>query len=250
MSFLKKIHPELQIDNFSRLDGTITYFAFVWGAVMRTKAKKILDYGAGRGSEFHLFNEANGSLFKHNFIDLRSQGAELWVCDIDPAVLTHPASDHQLVFKPGEPLPYASESFDLINSEYVFEHVVDPEPVAQELLRILKPGGYLCARTANKYGYVTVAARLVPNNRHVGWLKRVMPQRHAEDVFPTAYKMNTVKDIKRLFPGCEVYWYRDSAGPSYYFGNSLFYRLMLGVHKILPNWAATGLCFFIRKPEG
>jgi SAM-dependent methyltransferase len=131
----------------------------------------------------------------------------------------------------------------------VFEHVVDPVPVARELLRILKPGGYLCARTANKYGYVTIAARLVPNTSHVGWLKRVMPERHAEDVFPTAYKMNTVRDIERLFPGCAVSWYRDSAGPSYYFGNGLIYRLMLGVHKLLPNWAATGLCFFIRKPD-
>jgi SAM-dependent methyltransferase len=248
MSFLKVLHPELNIDNFSRLDGTITYFAFVKGAMKRVKAKKILDYGAGRGAEFIIYDDQNGSLFRRDLLDLRSDGAEVWAADIDPAVMAHPASHHQLVFKPGESLPLDDESFDLINSEFVFEHIAQPEQVAAELMRLLKPGGYLCARTANKYGYVTLAARMIPNKRHVGWLRRVMPDRHEEDVFPTIYKMNSVRDIKRLFPGCEVYWYRDSAGPSYYFGSPIMYRIMLGVHKILPNWAATGLCLFIRKP--
>ena len=248
MNFLKKYHPELSIDNFSALDGTITYFAFVRAAMRRVKAKKVLDYGAGRGAEFIIYDDNNGSLFKRELQDLRSDGAEVWACDIDPVVLEHPASHHQFVFKVGEALPVEDETFDVICSEFVFEHVVDPEPVARELMRVLKPGGYLCARTANKYGYVTLGARLVPNKSHVGWLKRIMPDRHAEDVFPTAYKMNTPGDIKRLFPECEVSWYRDSANPSYFFGSSIIYRIMLVVHKLLPNWAATGLCLFIRKP--
>jgi SAM-dependent methyltransferase len=249
MSFLKSIHPETQVDNFSRLDGTITYFAFVKGAMKRVKATKVLDYGAGRGAEFIIYDDNNGSLFRRELLDLRSGGAEVWAADIDPAVNEHRASHHQLVFKLGEPLPFEDGTFDLINSEFVFEHITHPEEVAAELMRLLKPGGYLCARTANKYGYVALAARLIPNKGHIKWLKWIMPDRHAEDVFPTAYKMNSVADIKKLFPNCEVYWYRDSAGPSYYFGNAIIYRLMLGLHKILPNTLATGLCLFIRKPE-
>jgi 2-polyprenyl-3-methyl-5-hydroxy-6-metoxy-1,4-benzoquinol methylase len=45
----------------------------------------------------------------------------------------------------------------------VFEHIEDPEWLARELLRIVKPGGLIAAFTPNKFGYFAVAARMVPN---------------------------------------------------------------------------------------
>lgn len=242
--FLASEHPEIQIDNFSRLDGTIIFFSFVKAAMKRTQAKRVLDFGAGRG----LFYTQEKSLFKRELMDLRTEGAEVWACDIDPVVLTHPASHSQAQIGPDGRLPFDDEMFEVIASDVTFEHVEHPEAVARELLRVLRPGGYICARTPNKYGYVTLAARLVPNRHHVRALRRIAPVKDAQDVFPTVFKMNTVRDIKRLFPGCAVYWYRDSAGPSYYFGNRLVYRLFMGLHKILPNALATSLCVFIRKP--
>ncbi|MEO9130535.1 MAG: class I SAM-dependent methyltransferase [Sphingomonas sp.] len=247
--FVKALHPETNIDNFSRFDGTITFFSFVKGAMKRVGARKVLDYGAGRGSFFYINSESEGSLFKRELMDLRTDGAEVWACDIDDVVLTHPASDHQVHIKPGERLPFEDETFDVIVSEVTFEHIAEPEPVARELLRVLKPGGYICARTPNKYGYVTVAARIVPNRKHSQALKWIAPAKHEMDIFPTVFKMNTVGTIKKLFAGCDVYWYRESAQPSYFFGNSIIYRLMLGLHAILPNVLATSLCVFIKKPK-
>ncbi|HMT44931.1 MAG TPA: class I SAM-dependent methyltransferase [Chakrabartia sp.] len=250
MSFLEKLHPELKVDHFSRLDGTIIFFSFVKAAIMRTKAQKVMDFGAGRGQVFYEDTNKDASLFKMQLMDLRTEGSEVWACDVDPVVMTHPASHHQVTIGPDGVLPFEDNMFDVIASDVTLEHVDNPEIVASEIIRVLKPGGYFCARTPNKYGYVSIATRLVPNKHHVAALRKIAPIKQAQDVFPTRFKMNTVGDIKRLFKGCEVVWYRDSAGPSYYFNNSILYRLFLGLHKILPNSLATSLCIFVRKPGG
>ncbi|MDI5973542.1 methyltransferase domain-containing protein [Streptomyces sp. SL13] len=39
--------------------------------------------------------------------------------------------------------PFADATFDLVLSRYVFQHLPEPVAVARELLRILRPGGYL-----------------------------------------------------------------------------------------------------------
>jgi SAM-dependent methyltransferase len=247
MSFLKSVHPELAIDNFSKLDGTIIFFSFVKAAMKRADAKRVMDFGAGRGQVFHDAEKPDASLFKLELMDLRSEGAEVWACDIDPAVLKHPASHHQQVIGADAKLPHEDGFFDVICTDVTFEHVVNAEEVAAELMRVLKPGGWLCARTPNKYGYVSLITRLVPNRLHVKALSFILPERQAQDTFPTAFRMNSVSDIKRLFAGHDVFWYRDSAGPSYYFGNRILYHLFMGLHKILPNALATSLCVFIRK---
>ena len=43
----------------------------------------------------------------------------------------------------GEEMPFENESFDLIYSTNVLEHVNDPKKVISESIRVLKPGGYL-----------------------------------------------------------------------------------------------------------
>lgn len=42
-----------------------------------------------------------------------------------------------------EELPFDNDSFDLIYSTNVLEHVKDPKKVIEESIRVLKPGGYL-----------------------------------------------------------------------------------------------------------
>ena len=42
-----------------------------------------------------------------------------------------------------ESLPFANEMFDFICLYWVLEHVARPEPILQEITRVLKPGGLL-----------------------------------------------------------------------------------------------------------
>lgn len=50
---------------------------------------------------------------------------------------------HPFVQGVGESIPFPDNSFDLIYSFNVFEHVADPSRVLAEALRVLKPGGHL-----------------------------------------------------------------------------------------------------------
>lgn len=97
-------------------------------------------------------------------------------------------------------LPLADASVDLIISRSVFEHLTDPEAVYRELSRVLKPGGRILFLTANLWDYGTMVARLVPNRLHARVVKAV-EGRAEEDTFPTAYKTNTPRDVRRLAAG-------------------------------------------------
>ncbi len=245
MGFLDRIHPERSVAGFTKLDGTVLFYNFVKAAICRADAKRILDFGAGRGGPLH-----TDIRWRRELQDLRQFGAEVWAADIDPVVREHPASHHQVVLQADQALPFEDEFFDLIVSDFTFEHIDKPEQVAPELLRILKPGGFICARTVNKYGYIKLVASLVPNRLHVRALNSIQTDREDQDVFPTVYKMNSVREVRRQFPGCSVAWYRDSAEPAYYFGNPLLYRVFALIHKVFPEVVATAICFFIRKNGG
>ena len=196
MHFLDRIHPERGVGGFTKLSGTVLFYNFVKAAMARTGATKVLDFGAGRGGTLH-----TEMAWVRQLQDLRQLGAQVCAADIDPVVRQHPASDEQVVLERDGPLPFADESFDVIVSDWTFEHVEKPAEIAAELLRILRPGGYVCARTTNRYGYIKLAASLVPNGLHTKVLESVQPDRKPEDVFPTVYKMNSVSQIRRLFPG-------------------------------------------------
>ena len=242
--FTHSIHREKRIDGFTALDGTIKFYSFVRAILLKTDAREVLDFGAGRGAA--LIDDA--SSYRRNLRDLRATGANVTACDVDDVVLTHPCSDKQVVIEAGQRLPFADASFDVIVSDMTFEHIDDAPFVADELLRVLRPGGYICARTPNRFGYVRLMTGLVPNKMHSSLLKHIQPDRKEEDVFPTVYRMNSPGQIRPLFEHCNVYHIYDSAEPAYYFGNSLLYRGLMVLHKLLPAKFATALFLFIEKP--
>ena len=86
---------------------------------------------------------------------LRGHVTEVIGCDIDEAVLKNNALDRGVVVRPGEPWPRAAGSVDLIVADYVLEHIKDPQSFATEVERVLKVGGWFCARTPTKYNYVS-----------------------------------------------------------------------------------------------
>lgn len=242
--FQDTIHPERSIDGFTALDGTVRFYGFVRACMLQTEAKRVLDFGAGRGAAL----QDDPSLYRRHLRDLRFRGAEVVAADIDDAVLLHVASDSQVVLTLGAPLPFDDESFDVIVSDMTFEHLEEPEVVAKDLLRVLRPGGYICARTPNRRGYVAMLSRMVPNHHHTGALKSIQPHRKAQDVFPAFYRLNDGRTLRKAFAGCEVSYFIDSSEPAYHFGSSLIYRMMLFSHRLLPAGFATTLNVFIQKP--
>src|SRR5262249_45596410 len=104
-------------------------------------SKWILDAGAGYRSLW----------------DWRGQGRIVIGIDLDRRVQKNPGIDIPVL---GDlyRLPFAAHSFDVVYSDYVWEHLHDPEAAAREFLRVLRPGGVFALRTPNQRHYVSVAA--------------------------------------------------------------------------------------------
>ncbi|HEY2658423.1 MAG TPA: hypothetical protein VGI79_01790 [Caulobacteraceae bacterium] len=125
--------------------------------------------------------------------------------------------------------------------------------MAAEIARVLKPGGWFCAWTPNKWGYVGIGARLIPNGLHARLLKIVQPNnRTPKDMFSTRYRMNTKGAIGRLFPRdrFENFSFGFNAQPSYNLGNILVARLWLIYMALTPEPLAQTLFVFLRKRTG
>jgi len=93
-------------------------------------------------------------------------------------------------------LPFTDDSFDLITANMVFEHLGDPETKLLEILRILKPGGKLVFHTPNVWSHVSLASKLMPERLKIQ-LIYMLGGRKEEDIFPTFYRINSVKTITK-----------------------------------------------------
>jgi ubiquinone/menaquinone biosynthesis C-methylase UbiE len=155
----------------------------------------VLDYGAGRGNYVEDPVE-----FRRDLRALRGKVSRVIGIDLDEVVLENETVDEAFIISNGEPLPFEDESVHLIVSDFTFEHIADPAWTTTELDRVLRPGGWICARTPNRRGYIGLGARFVPNGLHVRFLRRLQPSKKPEDTFPTTYLLNTPKALKHWFP--------------------------------------------------
>jgi ubiquinone/menaquinone biosynthesis C-methylase UbiE len=97
-----------------------------------------------------------------------------------------------------ESVPFPANSFDVIISEYVFEHLANPERVLAELKRVLKPSGTILVLTPNFHSYKTLAARLTPHRFHVLMGRHRYGMGHEEDMYPTFFRSNTEAEFREF----------------------------------------------------
>lgn len=187
-------YPERAIAGFSRVDSTFLFYSYIKALVSADST--VLDLGAGRGAQ----GQTGLYEFKRDLPVFKGRVAKVVGADVDPAVLENPFVDEAVVFEPGGRLPFGDASFDVVFSDWVLEHIDDPVAFVAEVRRVLKPGGWFCARTPNKYGLIAVASSLIPNRLHAKVLKKLQPDRLVQDVFPTRYRLNTLSAIKKHFP--------------------------------------------------
>lgn len=142
---------------------------------------QVLDNGCGLGMYVHHLQPYGGQVFGLEYeLDRLQQAKE---------------HSHLLVCAAGENLPYPDESFDLILSHEVLEHVSNDKLAAVEIVRTLKPGGRLVLFVPNR-GY--------PFETHgIFWRKKY----HFGNIPLVNYLPRAWRD--RLAPHVRVYSWAD-----------------------------------------
>jgi SAM-dependent methyltransferase len=241
-----RFFPEVGAGGFSRIDSTIQFYQRVNSLLHRDFV--VFDFGAGRGAA-HIDDPVP---YRHELLCLKGKVRKIIGADVDPIVETNPVIDERIVLGSEGHIPLADRSIDMVISDFTFEHIGDPQKVASELDRILVPGGWICARTPNRYGYIAIANRLVPNNIRRQILRLAQPDRNDEDVFPAVYRLNTPGTLRHYFDPSRYdhFVYPWDAEPAYHAGSAILYRLFLIVHAVTPNICKTLLLIFLRKKRG
>lgn len=239
--FEVRTEPERIAGGFARRDGTITFYQRI--DALLSPDMVVLDLGAGRGAQ----------LEKKTYISrlarLQGRVRKLVGVDVDPAVERNPFMDEVKVIDPKLPLPFEAETFDLIYSDWVLEHVDDPAAFVSQIHRVLKPGGWFCARTPSRWSYIAIMARLIPESAQKRALQTLQPERREEDTFPKRYRLNSLGAVARHFSPDQFInaSYTHNPTPAYHGGRMLIYRAIEAYQAIPLKSLDTTIHVFVQK---
>lgn len=173
---------------------------------------------------------------------------------VDPdlaSLASHRAAGMPVVRGVGESLPFADESFDVVASVWVLEHLADPRATFMEVRRVLRPGGHFVFLTPNLRNPLMVINRI---GRALPALqRRLVPPvygRDEADTFPVQYRANTERDIKAYarVSGLSVQELLVVPDPTYLAMNGLMFNASVFAERVLPKgWGVHLLGDLVRK---
>lgn len=237
-------YPESRFGGFTQIDGTVAFYSRVQALVRPDSI--MVDFGCGRGAYI------NDPLpFRRDLRIFKGKARRVIGLDASPAGAENPFLDQFLQLEDSRwPLPDASA--DLCVCDNVLEHLPDPAAFFAEARRVLKTGGSLCIRTPNRWNYVAMLSRLVPNQGHARLLAKAKPGLREEDIFPTLYRCNTIGAVRKALgrSGFDAVVFGYEAEPSYLSFSRAAYGLGWLHQKLAPGFLRAAIFAFGRKkPE-
>lgn len=174
---------------------------------------KVLDAGCGNGN--YVIDEFREKINLACGVDVDQKSTTKNIC-LD-----------EIRYSPLEKIPYADNTFDVVLSLWVIEHLKDPKQVFLEIERVLKPGGVFIFATPNKNCLLLLLKSLFGGRKLNLLINEKLYGRREEDVFGTYYKANTKKSLERVlkesgFEGIDLSLNYD---PGYTSFNSLTFKL-------------------------
>jgi SAM-dependent methyltransferase len=240
---IERWYPEVAVGGFTHVDATIAFYARV-NSLLRPSSV-VLDLGCGRGAA------ADDPVpWRRDLQKLKGKCERVIGADVDPEAATNPWIDEFHLIE-GNRLPVEDGSVDVCLADAVVEHVDDVDLFFSECARVLRTGGHLVLRTPNTWNYATIATRLIPNRFHTQVLARVQPSRKDEDVFPTLYRCNTARKLRRQLErnGMEAVVVPFESEPAYLSFSRSLYSLGVLHQRYAPRLFRRSLLAFGTKAE-
>lgn len=189
-----------------------------------TRDSNVLDLGCGRGGIAEVI-----------WRDVRLAAG----VDPDAASLSgHRAAGMPVVRGTGENLPFANDSFDVVVSVWVLEHLADPLSTFIEVRRVLRPGGHFVFLTPNLRNPLMVINRI--GKALPALQRRLVPRvygREETDTFPVRYRANTERDITACAraSGLRVHELRVVPDPTYLAVNGVMFNATVMSERLMPK---------------
>jgi len=154
-------------------------------------------------------------------VELTKQGFDITGSDISHEAIAYGLKkygDIKLEVQAAETLQYENETFDIVLSFDLFEHIARVDRHISEVFRVLRPGGYYMFQTPNKYSNIifeTLQTRTLrwrhyhPSLHSPGQLKRRLSRHGLQARFVKMNPINefTIKKLKKLGPVGNIFKY-------------------------------------------
>lgn len=149
----------LNFYNLTQRKGLINRTNQIADLLVKNEVKKLLfrpnskpmtlELGATQGQHLKFVQLSDHKIYVGIDIEIRQSE------DLSP-IINLTSVHNNLVFLGGdiERLPFKSKSFDLVTSLCVFHHLLFPEKAMAEVIRVLKPGGYLVVQLPTDPGFL------------------------------------------------------------------------------------------------
>jgi SAM-dependent methyltransferase len=177
--------------------------SYVWREGQSRRLKMILDAAGERLSGRALVDGCGVGMYLHHLGQVVDDitGLDIEFDRLQAAKTT----GGKLVNGAGEALPFPAESFDLLLSHEVLEHVQDDRKTIEEILRTLKPGGRLMLFCPNRGYPFETHGFYWRGQYHFGNIPLInyFPRRWRDRLAPHV-KVYTRRDLARLFDGLPV----------------------------------------------
>ena len=167
------------------------------------KNKKVLEIGSGWGINFIVWTK------KYNIngygLEPEGPGFESSFKISRRLVKYNNIDENRIINAMGENIPFIDDTFDVVFSTNVLEHVKDPVKVLSEALRVLKPGGILQIIYPNYHsyydGHYNIIHPPIPSNKFFQWYVKTFFCRDPAFAKTLRTELNvkwTQKNIKKL----------------------------------------------------
>lgn len=201
------------------------------------KGAVVLDAGCGNGN--YIIDENRKKIGWAVGVDLSKEATSKNIC-LD-----------EIRYSNLEKLPFENNKFDLAVSLWVLEHLKHPENMLKEVHRVLKPGGFFLFATPNLNYLPLKLVHTINLNTINYFLNKKLFGREEKGVFPTYYKINTIKRMeKAVFPLFKIEELRLNSDISYTSFNNITYELsniLLRLPKIFSSMSYPHIVGVLKK---